>query len=274
MKLGFDNQRQGRRPPIGKIGDRASSFYVEALKHLVRANIPFLVGGQYALACYVHVSRRTKDLDLFVRPTDFARVLQLFACVGYAIDFPFPHWLGKVRSGRQYIDVIFSSGNGIARVDDLWFAYAQECDVLGLRLPVCPPEETIWSKAFVQERERFDGADVLHLFHKCGRSLDWERLLSRFGSHWRVLLGHVVMFGFVYPDARDIIPAWVVDTLVKRFDAEWPEPDNRVCNGTLLSRAQYLHDIEYLGYKDARARPGGRMTRQEIDAWTAAIGLT
>ena len=41
---------------------------------------------------------------------------------------------------------------------------------------LCPPEEMIWSKAFVQERERFDGADVLHVFRTLGRTLSWDRL--------------------------------------------------------------------------------------------------
>ena len=65
-----------------------------------------------------------------------------------------------------------------------------------------PAEEMIWSKAFIQERERFDGADVMHLLREIGPSLDWPRLLMRFGDYWRVLLSHLIMFGFVYPDKR------------------------------------------------------------------------
>jgi hypothetical protein len=59
------------------------------------------------------------------------------------------------------VDVIWSSGNGIANVDPSWFEYALEEDVLGQHVFLCPPEEMIWSKAFVMERERFDGADVI-----------------------------------------------------------------------------------------------------------------
>ncbi len=57
----------------------------------------------------------------------------------------------------------------------------------------------IWSKAFIMERERYDGADIAHLILACGRDLDWRRLLGRFGRRWRVLLSHLVLFGFVYP---------------------------------------------------------------------------
>src|SRR4029077_12564029 len=106
-----------------------------------------------------------------------------------------------------------------------------------------PPEEMIWSKGFVQERERYDGADILHLFRQVGATLDWTRVLSRFGDHWRVLLSFVVLFGFVYPDQRDNVPLWVSDELLRRLASESLERDGSVCNGTLLSREQYLGDL-------------------------------
>ena len=73
---------------------------------------------------------------------------------------PFPHWLGKIHRGEHFMDMIFSSGNGVARVDDLWFEHAPKTNVLGVIVRLSPVEEMIWSKAFIQERERFDGADV------------------------------------------------------------------------------------------------------------------
>src|SRR4029079_18401056 len=93
-------------------------------------------------------------------------------------------------------------GNGIARVDDLWVEHAPQTNVLGLIVRLSPVEGAIWSKAFSQERERFDGADVIHLLREVGPSLDWPRLLMRFGDSWRVLLGHLHMFGCVSPDKR------------------------------------------------------------------------
>jgi len=41
----------------------------------------------------------------------------------------------------------------------------------------------IWSKAFIMERDRYDGADIAHIIRTCGKGLDWSRLLHRFGSH-------------------------------------------------------------------------------------------
>ena len=70
------------------------------------------------------------------------------------------------------------------------------------------------------ERERFDGADVMHLFLACAEKLDWARLVRRFGSHWRVLLAHLCLFGFMYPSERNRIPAWIMAGLMGRLDHE------------------------------------------------------
>jgi hypothetical protein len=230
------------------------------------------VGGAFAFSHYSKVPRVTKDIDVFVRPADCPRVLEAFSQLGYETEIPFPHWLGKIHRDGRFMDVIFNSGNGVARVDDLWFEHAPKADVLGLIVRLSPAEEMIWSKAFIQERERFDGADVLHLIRETGPSLDWPRLLMRFGDHWRVLLSHLILFGFVYPDKRENVPTWVMEELLRRLTVSRPNIQNDVCFGTLLSREQYLHDLRQLKYRDAREAPEGPMSRADIDVWTKAIG--
>ena len=251
--------------------DPLAAFYADALDTLEASGISFLVGGTFAFARYTAIDRETKDLDVFVRPSDVARTLDLFARANYRTELTYPHWLAKVWRGESAMDVVFSSGNGVARVDDEWFTHAAESLVLGRRLRLCPPEEMIWSKAFVQERERYDGADVLHLIREAGRDLDWQRLLGRFGDRWPVLLSHLVLFSFVYPDQRDSVPAGLLADLTGRLVQQTTDPHNTVCFGTLLSREQYLYDIERLGYLDARVQPHGRMTPEEIHIWTEAI---
>jgi len=253
------------------VNDTASAFYARALARLDRARIPFMIGGAFAFSYYSRIERDTKDLDVFVRPEDLHRVLAVLAACSYQTEVPFPHWLGKARCGEHFMDVIFSSGNGVARVDDIWFAHAPEVELFGVTVRISPAEEMIWSKAFVQERERFDGADVLHLLRALGPSLDWPRLLARFGPHWRVLLGCIVMFGYVYPDRRDRIPSFVTDELLRRLAEDRTDPDDRVCYGTMLSREQYLPDLDQFGYRDARTEPGGTMTPEEVKIWTDAI---
>ena len=44
-----------------------------------------------------------------------------------------------------------------------------------------------------------------------------------------------------------------------------------MCDGTVLSREQYLVDIAARGYVDGRLAPRGEMTAADIAHWTAAI---
>jgi hypothetical protein len=247
-------------------------FYRDAMEVLNRANVPFLVGGAFAFIHQAGIDKSTKDLDVFARPGDVQRLLEASAAAGYETELVFSHWLAKIRSPEGFIDVIFSSGNGIATVDDGWFEHATAGEVLSVAVKIAPPEETIWSKAFVMERERFDGADVSHLILALGERLDWSRMLDRFGPHWRVLLAHLVLFGFIYPSTRSRVPDWVMRELLQRIDAEVgsPDPTEAVCYGTLLSWSQYLGDVLGGTFRDARIRPYGNMSAEEVARWTSA----
>ena len=233
---------------------RLYNYYCAAINTLQRAQVPFLVGGAYALACHTGIVRHTKDFDIFIRPRDCERVLQVLSAAGYRTEVTDACWLAKAYSGEDFIDVIFSSGNAVAEVDDAWFEHAIDAKVFGIPVQLCPPEETIWSKAFVMERERYDGADVAHLLRAYGDGLDWNRLLDRFDAYWRVLLSHLILFGFIYPSERGCIPPFVMDMLLDRLrDEVQPLPTTaRLCQGTLLSKAQYAIDIDQWGYHDAR----------------------
>jgi Nucleotidyl transferase of unknown function (DUF2204) len=244
---------------------RRHAFYRRALHVLKDSSIPFLVGGAFGLHAYTGISRDTKDIDVFVQPDDFDRVQKLFASVGFETEVRFPHWLGKAFSGELFVDVIFSSGNGVCAVDSQWFEHASQGEVFSVSVQFCPPEEMIWSKAFIMERERYDGADIAHLILSCGKHMNWTRLIARFGSHWRVLLSHLVLFGFVYPADRNVIPKWVLQELTSRLQDEIKAspPKDRVCQGTLLSWAQYLPKVEGEGYEDARHAPHGTLTAEE-----------
>jgi hypothetical protein len=251
----------------------SAAFYRQAMRALNEAGAPFLVGGAYAFERYTGIARHTKDFDIFVKEADCERVLEVLAGLGCRTERTFPHWLAKAHRGDLFIDVIYSAGSGIAVVDDDWFRYAADGTVLDVPIRLIPAEEMIWSKAFVQERERYDGADVMHLLHCRAEHLDWERLLRRFAPDWRVLLSYLVLFGFVYPHRRQAIPARVVEALTARLrrEAATEPPAEKACRGTLLSRAQYLVDVSEWGYVDARLDPRVAMSEEDIAHWTRAI---
>ncbi len=255
------------------VDPKTHAFYATVLKTLQASEIPFLVGGAYAFERYTGIVRHTKDLDIFIRKNDCDRLFEVFAAMGYRTELSFPHWLGKVFGEEDFVDAIFNLANGNDRVDDVWFERAVEAEVFGIPVKICSAEDMIRSKAFIMERERFDGADVAHLLHGCNEQLNWSRLIERFGSHWRVLLSHLILFGFIYPAKGSCIPNWVMQELLQRLHSEMSSTPSseRVCQGTLLSRAHYLIDIQEWGYEDARLSPRGNMTQEEIAQWTAAI---
>lgn len=253
----------------------AIEFYRDTLNILNEAGLPYLVGGAYALNHHTQIDRHTNDFDIFIARADYDRIRDVLAASGYHTDMTYPHWLAKIRHNGYFIDLIFSSGNGVAEVDQIWFDYAVPAEILGVNTYVCPTEETIWSKAFIMERERFDGADVAHLLLARGRELDWHRLMYRFAPHWRLLLSHLTLFGFIYPSHRDIVPSWIMEKLMKKLQLECsqPAPNTDICGGTLLSREQYLNDVNLWGYEDARVEPYGKMSEHDTAKWTAAIKL-
>jgi hypothetical protein len=251
-----------------------AAFYRRALRLLVDADVPFLVGGAFAHACFTGIRRATKDLDLFIRRADYDRVAALMQAEGWTAELAYPHWLAKVYAGEDFIDLIFNSGNGLTPVDERWFRDNARADVLGVPVSIANIEDSMLSKAFIMERERYDGADIAHLLQANAEQLDWPGLLERFGTHWRVLLAHLTLFGFIYPGERHRIPSSVLEQLMARLADESrhaPTEDPHVCAGTLLSREQYLHDVERLGYVDGRLTPASTMTPEDVQTWTEAI---
>ncbi|HVE72762.1 MAG TPA: nucleotidyltransferase [Thermoanaerobaculia bacterium] len=247
-------------------------FYRNSLAVLHEAGIPHLVGGAYAFERYTGIERHTKDFDVFIRRGDFGRAARAFQKAGYKTELTFPHWIGKVFKGEDFVDLIYSAGNGVAEVDDRWFEHAVKEKVFGVDVELIPPEEMIWSKGLIMERERFDGADVAHIIRAVGDRLDWPRLIERYGKYWRALYAHIVLFGFIYPGDREKVPAWVVEELTRRMSEETTNSAEKVCNGTIVSRQQYLKDITDWGYEDARLADGV-MSPEDIELWTAGIAV-
>lgn len=235
------------------------------------AGVPFLIGGTFALGSYTGEPRLTKDLDMMLRGRDVPRALDALRAEGFETAVPYPHWLAKATQEDFVVDLIFASGNGVARVDDEWFAHARPAQIFDRRVLVSPPEELLWSKAFVMERERYDGADVVHLLWSQGRALDWERVERRFGDLLPVLYMHLIELLFAYSDGADRLPPGLFERIQRRAQALLEhKPATRLCRGTLISREQYLHDLDAHGYVDAR-QALGTMSDDDVETWTAAI---
>ncbi len=245
--------------------DRIRNMYRRALTALHESGIPFLIGGAYALGLHTQIHRETKDLDIFTLPRYCADMLKLFADLGYPSRMVARHWLGKVTWEDAVIDIITGFRNGVNQVEESWFGHAHDSVLFDTPVRVLAPEEMIWSKAFVMERDRYDGADIVHLIRSHAATMDWPRLLDRFESHWPLLMLHLVTFSYVYPADRHLLPEWIVRELSERWVGQGNSSGAEICRGTLLSHTQYLHDLDRLGLLDARIKPIGRLTIDNIN---------
>jgi len=259
-------------PPAIHGDGRANEFHRRSVATLHAAEVPFLIGGAYMVEVCGGVLRSTKDFDLYVRPNHVKAALRSLARAGYKTEQTFPHWLAKATYKGDILDLIFRAGNGLCEVDDSWFDRAGDDELLGVPVKLCAPEEMIWMKAYIMERERYDGADIAHILRCCALDIDWAHLVRRFGSDWRVLLSHLILFGYIYPGERARVPAAIMEDLIMRLRSEarnaGPE---QLCRGTLLSRQQYLVDVQDWGLRDARLEERVQMDEKDIADWTDAI---
>ena len=264
---------RSQTPSPEQLDPRTLQFYHQSMDVLRDAGVPYLVGGAYSLAHYAQIVRHTKDFDVFVSKSDVQRALDAFEKAGYSTEKVFPHWLAKAfrPKSEDFVDVIYGSGNGLCPVTQDWFEHAVDGTALGRPAKLVAAEEIIWTKSFIQERERFDGADVAHLIRACGKRMDWKRLVGHFTGHEQVLLAHLILFTYIYPADREVVPGEVLDSLYQRVRNE-PPAKEKLLRGTFISREQYLSDLRDHGYIDARIEPRGPMKAADVAHWTAAIG--
>jgi len=231
----------------------SQQFYAECLRLLAESGIGFLVSGTYALAAYTGIVRPTKDVDVFCKAGDFPKILAYFQERGYRIEVVDERWLARIlRDDGLFLDIIFNMPTTSDPITDQWFENTPTVVIYDTEVRLVPPTEFILSKAFVQDRYRYDGADVAHMFLKKSDGIDWHRLLSHFELYWEVLLMHVLNFRFVYPSERDNVPRWLFDELLARLKAQTalPPPMKKVCRGRMFSPRDYRVDTAEWGYSE------------------------
>ena len=243
---------QASEPAAFEPPPEAEAFYAESLRLLTDSKIPFLLSGTYAVSAHTGIVRPTKDLDVFCKAGDYPKILAHFQTLGYRTDVEDERWIAKVWQGQHFFDVIFAMSNGVAPITDEWFAGEDRITVYGTQARITPPTELILSKMFIQDRYRYDGADVVHVLYRANHRIDWTKLLRYMEPYWEVLLAHLMNFRFVYPTERDLIPRWLMDELTDRLQAQVGLPPARikVCRGRLFSPRDYVTDITEWGFAD------------------------
>lgn len=236
--------------------------YQLALRTLNETGLPYVVSGLYAIYEYTGIYRKTKDLDLFVEPGHVVAAASALKDAGFEVRLEQAHWIAKALMDHKQVDLIFGMGNGLGFIDSAWHEHARSGILAGVPIRMSPPEDLIWHRLFVAERHRSDVADVLHLILCRGEEMDWQRLLDRVQAHWRLLLGQIHLYDFVYPGHRGRVPMWVRRKLYALAEEEIDmSGDPAICQGTLISRFSYNIDVNEWGFRDLR-KEAVIMTRQ------------
>lgn len=223
----------------------------EVLVALEQQRIPFAVAGAYALLQHTGICRTTKDLDLFLDSKNWLPALKYLEGRGFHCEVCDPVWLAKVRRDDYFVDLITGMSNAAFSVDESWIRHAVPASVLGIPTRVLAPEELLVSKLFVTRRERFDGADIVHIIYGTKGNLDWGRILHHSGEHWEMLLWALVLFRYVYPAQTHYVPAVLWQDLLDRFRNLVLEPDGQgKFRGSLIDDNMFAIDVKDWGLDD------------------------
>jgi len=223
-------------------------MYAAVLSLFIAKDIPFAVSGAFALHQHTGIWRDTKDLDLFLPREDMPRALDALTSDGFETEVCDQVWLCKAHRGEFFVDLITGMSNAVISVHREWIDRASHAEVLGIPVKVLAAEELIASKLFVTRRERFDGADIVHVIYGTAGRLDWTRVLAVLGEHWMVLLWTLVLYQYVYPAHSEFVPRALWNDLLSRLRNELDHPDpHAVFRGSLIDDKMFAIDAKEWG---------------------------
>jgi hypothetical protein len=163
--------------PVQEVGEET---YLEVLADCVRvigeSGIPHAFMGGLASTIYGR-ERHTHDLDLFVRPADAERTLEVLAAAGYRTEKSNPDWIYKAEKRGLLVDVIYRGTDG-AEFDEDMERHLRRVEFAGVVLPIVSPEDLVTLKlaAFREDTAR-QWYDCLALLE--AQAIDWEYLCAR-----------------------------------------------------------------------------------------------
>ena len=160
--------------------------------------------------------RNTKDIDLYIPERERDRMIRLVQELGlddYYDVLPYDRkWIYRSHKGDTIVDLIWAMANQHSSVDESWFR-GPTVEVDGETFQLLAPEEALWSKLFVLQRDRCDWPDALNLLWGVGPEMDWRHLLHRVNGDAALLSGLLAVFSWVYPEGASALPPWLWDEL-------------------------------------------------------------
>jgi hypothetical protein len=196
-----------------QIPDDQWAVFQLVLREARARSITFAAGGALAIATYTGEWRGTKDLDFYVVPSEKDRMIALLGELGLADYYdraPYDRrWIYRSFIDDVIVDVIWSMANQRSDVDAAWLAEGPYLFIRGERVRILPPEETIWAKLYVMQRDRCDWPDIFNVLYAMPAEIDWERLIRRMEGDVSLLEGLLAVFRWLSPPRAAEIPDWV-----------------------------------------------------------------
>jgi hypothetical protein len=237
-------------------------LFREVLTLFEKEELPYAVSGGFAMQQHTGICRFTKDLDIFLSPTDASKALFLLGERGFACEVSDPVWLAKAHCDGYFVDLITGMSNGAITVDRSWIERARPATIVGVESAILASEELIASKLFVTRRERFDGADISHIIFALRGKLQWDRILELAGEHWELVLWHLLLFHYVYPAHSGYVPKRVWNDLLSRFSSAIGSPNPRArFRGSLIDPRIFAIDVDEWGLDDVLREYRDRRTK-------------
>lgn len=247
-------------------------IFAGVLRALQERGVPFLMAGGFVFSHYSGLWRNTKDMDIVVTRSQFDRAVEAVRSHGLADLHPvLPYdrsWIFRgyrdSEHGRTIVDVIHQFANHADVIDETWFQRGVAAEFAGERVEFVAPEDLIWMKLMVFQRERCDWPDLLNVIRGLRGQLDWERLLRNAGANALLVAALVDIYDWLCPAEREYIPAYVREELAHL--RRHPEPARAPRNDLFDSRAWFT--TPGAGLKAFGAGCGGA----ERGAWSVESG--
>jgi hypothetical protein len=203
--------------------------YVEAIQALKQHNVPFALGGAFAVWYYTGHWRNTHDMDAFAEPFHVDSGAEALMLAGFtdlgeqaAGD---RGWIYHAVKGDIIVDIIFMFANRISSVTSYWIDNAKQGELFGEQVKFIPIEELVWSKIFTLNRHRCDWPDVIRIIRADCEGFDWDHLLEKVGDAWMLLASVVNVFDWQHPADYQCIPMNVRQELNRRREDYRPDPN-------------------------------------------------
>ncbi|MEN6521021.1 MAG: nucleotidyltransferase [Armatimonadota bacterium] len=204
--------------------------YVQALESLAEHEVPFVLGGAFAVWFYTGRWRDTHDIDVFTTPENVPPAVDALTAAGFE-DLGEQaegdrEWIHHAVKGDIIVDVIFKFANRVTTVADDWIERGKEGEFLGVSLKFMPVEELVHSKIFTMNKHRCDWPDIMRIFKANCTTFDWNRLLSMLGEHWLLFAGVIDVFDWQFPAESTCVPVEIRRELARRRLEYKPAPDS------------------------------------------------